>query len=343
MQEKFPKTHDMLKAALAQTAHECGSLLGQQLEVRKTECLEVKRDAYVNSLENASFVVGMESQNEYEGAFHLVFTLRDAVTLSGTLLGIPAIRIQEKKRLAIIEADDLDAFSEIANQITGSFNTVFKQTLPRKVHLKLLPPEQFVPGEGTADGSGPFADGDYLQMRVHLSMAGQELEQVDLLMPLPLARQFDPQAARDEERRAGDSADAVPEGEAAVEEPAPNRRTVLILDDNEEQRQQLQEVLAASGADPVAAPLDADLGMLSRGGIQVVLLGVVHAGEQELSLCIKIKAHSREMSIPIIMCAEQWTRTGVLKALKNGARDILLKTSPPEELATRVMKLVSAA
>ena len=73
-----------------------------------------------------------------------------------------------------------------------------------------------------------------------------------------------------------------------------------------------------------------------------MLVGVADAEEQELSLCHKIQAHTRERGIPVIICARQWTRAGVLKALKYGARDILLKTTSPDELATRVMRLVQA-
>jgi CheY-like chemotaxis protein/chemotaxis protein CheY-P-specific phosphatase CheC len=342
--QTFPKLHEMLKSALSQAAQECGALLGQQLEVRETVSLKVKRDAYLSGLENASFVVGLESQYEYKGTFYLVFTLRDAITLSGTLLGIPAGRIQEKKRLAIIEADDVDAFSEIANQVTGSFNTVYKQSLPRKVHLKQLALKKFIPDEGKDEAEALIADGDYYQLRVHLDMPGQDLERVDLLIPLPLARIFDLQEHPKEEQDLVDGAgEAVPEGEEAPDDSALKPGMVLILDDNEDERQQLQDILAASGINPVAASLDKDMEMLSREGVQAVLLGFANAGEQELSLCIKIKAHSREMSIPIIMCARQWTRTGVLKALKYGARDIVLKTSPPLDLATRVMKLVNSA
>jgi PleD family two-component response regulator len=189
-------------------------------------------------------------------------------------------------------------------------------------------------------------------------MAGHDLEEVDLLIPLPLANLFDLQESRKEEEAAADTetataADVVPDESAApaadslqaagVPADADQSRTILILDDNAQERQQFQELLTVAGVNPVAAALDADLKkMLDQGTVLAVLVGVESADEQELSLCRKIQAHATG-AVPIILCARQWTRTGVLKALKSGARDILLKPCPPDELTAKVLKLMNAA
>jgi DNA-binding NarL/FixJ family response regulator len=47
--------------------------------------------------------------------------------------------------------------------------------------------------------------------------------------------------------------------------------------------------------------------------------------------------------LAIIMCAPNWTRTGVLKALKYGAKDILLKSCDADELVTKVSRFLKAA
>ncbi len=335
---EFPKLHDMLKSALAKAAEDCGTLLGQDLEISESTSREVKRDEYFRGMEDASFVVAIESQIEYQGTFYLVLAFRDAIVLSGTLLGVPPPRIQEKKKLAILEADDMDAFSEIVNQLTGSFNTVFKQRLPRKVHLKQYPPNKFIPGTAGKDAENPVADGEYYLLQASLRMAGHDLEQVELLIPLSLANLFDLQENHDEKELEADSTSDAPE---AAAEPI---GTVLILDNNDRERQRFQEILAESGVRPVVGSLDADLEkLLAQDDVQAILVGMDNADEQELALCLEIQTHSRGTSIPIILCARQWTRTGVLKALKNGARDILLKPCPPDELTTKVLRMMNTA
>ena len=112
--------------------------------------------------------------------------------MSSILLGIPPARIQEKKRLCIIEDDDIDAFAEIANMINGAFNTVFQGSLPNKVHLKLLSPKKFIPDVDELSETEPLPEGDYLMFRSKVEMPGQELNYLDVLIPVELGNQFDP-------------------------------------------------------------------------------------------------------------------------------------------------------
>jgi hypothetical protein len=95
----------------------------------------------------------------------MVFSLRDAILMSGILLGIPPARISEKRKLLILEADDIDAFSEIANQIIGTFNTVFQPCLPNKFHLKQLPPTKFVPQMDEVSDELPCRTGSFSSTR----------------------------------------------------------------------------------------------------------------------------------------------------------------------------------
>ncbi len=338
----YPKLQSMLESALTQASSECGMLLGQELTVSDIACRTTTKEEYFGRQENAILVVGINSQGEYPGQFYLLFALRDAIVLSSMLLGVPPARIIEKKRLAIFEHDDEDAFSEIANQIIGSFNTVFKPHLPKKVHLKQLAPKKFIPGNDTVTEEEPFADGDYCLFDAQFSVPGQDLERVELLIPVPLATLFDLQDGTvNEVADEPASVDEVTEGAPAPEEePA----AVLILDDNPEERERFREILAASGVIPLDAPLNADLvAMISGKGVKAVLVGVEQADENEFTLCSRIRSHFPDVAAPIIMSARQWTRTGVLKALKHGARDILLVPFEQEELTNKVIRLMNAA
>src|SRR6185369_9903983 len=107
--------------------------------------------------------------------------------MSSILLGIPAPRIQEKRRLSIQEPDDIDAFGEIANQIIGSFNSVFQPKLPEKVHLKLLAPQKYIPEVDSLTEQLPFPEGSYLMYRAPLEIAGHEMNRLDIMIPHPLA------------------------------------------------------------------------------------------------------------------------------------------------------------
>lgn len=353
----YAKLHKMIQNALKQSAEESSMLLNQELEVGDTELLERDKHRYLAEMDDSAFVIGVESREDYPGHFHMVFSLRDAILMSGILLGIPAGRISEKKKLLILEADDIDAFSEIGNQIIGSFNSVFQPCLPNKVHLKQLPPTKFVPQVDEVTDDSPFPEGDYLTFKAQIRLGGNELNRFDILVPLHLANLFDPQAeapvaANDAESAAPDQAESLRKmfpgdgGAGAADWTGGDgtSRTVLILEDDPADCELVKQLLSSKGFTAVTAPLGADIqAFFSDSGVSLVILGTVKAEEWELSLCSRIRELAGKSNLPIIMSARQWTRTGVLKAITNGALDIVMKPYLEDDLSRKLGKFLSAA
>lgn len=339
----------MLNAALSQAAEESSMLLGQPLVVKECDVLSVEKQGYFREMEEPSFVVPVESREEYPGHFYMVFALRDAIMMSGILLGIPPARISEKGRLMILEPDDVDAFSEIANQIIGSFNSVFPPKLPKKVHLKLEAPQKFIPETNELTEQEPMPDGDYLLFYSQLELPGQMMNRLDILIPRDLANQFDPEGMEKpqpqeepEEQKAAEEA----QGASAADAPAAaeGTPTVLILEDDDTEREKVKSFFADAGIEFIDASFEADLKQIfDEHAIKIVIIGSENADDRELSMCIKITALPQNSPPPIIMCARQWTRTGILKAVKFGANDIILKPYNSREIVLKVGKLLKAA
>jgi len=360
----YTTLHEMLEVALKQAGEESGMLLGQELSIALSDSLKTSKKAYFGDLEDACFVIGVESREAYTGHFYLVFSLRDAIVLSSVLLGIPPARIKEKKSLCIIENDDIDAFSEIANMINGAFNTVFQGTLSNKVHLKLLAPKKFIPDVDQLTDEEPLPEGDFLMFRSRLEMPGQELNHLDVLIPVDLGNQFDPPAekpaaeeaeaeaeteaeAAEEQLLAGDQGrDSAEEGTAGlgkvIRDAAPVEGAaccIVVLEDDDGERQQMVEAVEFTGYEVVEGTLNADLKELfAERNVRLVMIGSLDADDRELAVCIKINAIRQDSPPPIIMSAQRWTRTAVLKALKYGARDIIIKPCGGDELETKVRR-----
>jgi CheY-like chemotaxis protein len=345
----FDTLKKVLGSALQQAGSEASMLLGQSLSVGESDALLTNRMTYFADMENALLVVGVESREDYPGQFQLIFTLRDAILLSGLLLGIPPARINEKRRLAIMEADDTDAFGEIMNQFIGSFNSVFQPGFSRKTHLKLLTSRKFVPGIDQLTDREPLADGEYLLYRVQLNMQGQEMDKLDLLVPQALACLFDPPqpkpVAAVAEEEAGEEFETAAEGPPAAAAPAfsPDA-AIIILDDDELERGNLRASLAGIGLKLLDAELHADIReLIAQGAAKLAVVGVKDTDDRELALCIKLKSLLQDTPLPIIMCAPSWTRSGVLRALKYGASDIVLKPYVADEMVAKVRKFLQAA
>lgn len=358
----YTTLHEILESALKQAGEESGMLLGQELSISLTDSLRTSKTAYFGDLDDGIFVIGVDSREAYSGQFYLIFSLRDAIVMSSTLLGIPPARIQEKKRLAIIENDDIDAFSEIGNMINGSFNTVFQDTLPNKVHLKVLSPKKFIPDIDPLSDDEPLPEGEYLMFRSRLEMAGQEMHYLDVLIPATLGDQFDPPAevaedavpeTADDQVKGAEQADgaavkegtALPSGGPLHDEAGASVSaedgvdSIVVLQDNDDERRQIVEAVTFSGFQVVEGTLDDDIRELFAGRkVRLVIIASPDADDRELAVCIKVNAIRQDSPPPIVMSAQRWTRTAALKALKYGARDIVIMPFGEDELAAKVRK-----
>ena len=345
------KLQKILDAALHQAGEESSMLLGQGLAINASDVLQTNRMSFFTDMEDAMFVVGVETREDYPGQFYMIFSLRDAILLSSMLLGIPPARISEKRKLAIMEPDDYDAFGEIMNQVIGSFNSVMKPRFPNKIHLKLLGSlTKYIPLMDQLTEEEPIPDGEYVMFRAQLQMDGLEMDRVDIFIPVALAESLAPEAAAPP-AEVEEQATAEPEEQAAQPEkedstkPAPAlNQTVVILDDDAGDRQNVKNFLSGAGIDLLEASLNDDIRELfTQGKATVALIGVADTEDRELALCIKVNSFCQDKPVPIIMCAPQWTRTAVLKALKYGARDIIVKRYLADELVTKVKKYLQAA
>jgi PleD family two-component response regulator len=178
-------------------------------------------------------------------------------------------------------------------------------------------------------------------------MGGQEMNRIDLLIPLALADLFDPPPV---ETLA--SVESVPDANKPSDDAgfSPNTanssgqpRSILLFEDNPADCQHVMELMANSGVDVVTAELFADTeGLFAREAIKAVVVGMTNTGDDEFFQCSKIYDQCRQQSLPIIMCSNKWTRTGVLRAVKCGANDILIKPYAGDELRSKLDKFINA-
>lgn len=344
------KLQKILDAALQQAGEESSMLLGQGLAINASDVLQTNRMSFFTDMEDAMFVVGVETREDYPGQFYMIFSLRDAILLSSMLLGIPPARISEKRKLAIMEPDDYDAFGEIMNQVIGSFNSVMKPRFPNKIHLKLLGSlTKYIPLMDQLTEEEPIPDGEYVMFRAQLQMDGLEMDRVDIFIPVALAESLAPEAAAppaEVEEQAAKPEEQVAQSEKEeIRQPVPAmNQTVVILDDDAGDRQNVKNFLSGAGIELLEASSNDDIRELfTQGKATVALIGVADTEDRELALCIKVNSFCQDKPVPIIMCAPQWTRTAVLKALKYGARDIILKPYLADELVSKVKKYLQAA
>lgn len=116
---------------------------------------------------------------------------------------------------------------------------------------------------------------------------------------------------------------------------------LLIVDDDREIRALLGDYLERNGY-RITAVADGR-GMrsaLASGGMDLIILDLMLPGEDGLSLCRNLRAHS---SVPVIMLTARGEETDRIVGLEMGADDYLAKPFNPRELLARVKSVLRRA
>ena len=120
--------------------------------------------------------------------------------------------------------------------------------------------------------------------------------------------------------------------------------TILVVDDHEEIREALAEILEEEGHEVLQAAdgLDA-LEMISRRLPDVILLDIAMPGIDGLETLSRLKEIPESATLPVIMVTAQGDRQNMVKAVQLGVRDYITKPWEPGEVEMCVNWAIKAA
>ena len=126
-------------------------------------------------------------------------------------------------------------------------------------------------------------------------------------------------------------------------EALPTMQTILVCDDDELLVELLTHRLGARGYHVVvAADGGAAVRQASECGPDAIVLGMVMPGLDGQQVLRRLKADPATAAIPVIMLTARRQEQDIVGTLELGADDYLVKPFIPEELMSRLARLVTA-
>jgi CheY-like chemotaxis protein len=120
--------------------------------------------------------------------------------------------------------------------------------------------------------------------------------------------------------------------------------TILVVDDHEEIREALAEILEEEGHEVQQAVdgLEA-LEMIAASPPDVILLDIAMPGMDGLETLQRLKDRPESSNLPVIMVTAQGDRQNMVKAVQLGVRDYVTKPWEPGEVEMCVNWAIKAA
>lgn len=346
----------VLKATLEQVAEEVGALLGQSFACSdiKLEML-TKEDFFGSRCLEKSTLTYMDVTGDAEGRIYLMNQVKDAILMGGTLIMLPEEEIEAHIGKGEFDGEVADAYGEVANIISGGLTQTFQDRFPQALRFVKTSAEVVVPTKIVPADDKPFAAGLYYVASCAISLQEKPLERLFLLFPAAVLGLdgYQQEAAVAAEPQASGATAATPAPTAAAASggagrpappppPADATPVVLVIADSVDDADAIKRNLTSEQYDiEVIGYKDDVRGVFSAHPVLGVFLLMSEVGEKGFSVAIKLQSSGYPLP-PMIAGGPEWTRSAVLKAVKYGARDILVTPASDDEIREKASQHISA-
>lgn len=349
-------TDVIFKATITQLGEEIGALLDKELSCSDIKLEMIKKPAFFSDycLEKSAISL-IKVSGDRDATGFLFAQLVDAIILGGTLIMLPEEQISEQMAKAAFDGETVDAYGEVANILCGALTQVFVDRYPKKLRFVRTETEVLIPTKLDPESDQPFPEGDYYLASFAISMKGYELHRISLLFPAEVFDLYPEQAQQSAvatpaadgsatttvaKTAAGTNAAAQPVSidNATPQDKANKDQTpiVLLISERPNDAAPFVEILSASNFSSKVLSYQDDIKALAQ---QHQLIGIFlimsQVSEKGFATAIKLQSLSKPAA-PLIFAGPDWTRSTVMRAVKYGARDILMLPASSDEIQEKI-------
>ena len=358
----------VFKATIGQIGEEIGALLGQSLKCDDVQLVMTsKADFFSQHCLEKSVLTHLKVTGDKEGLGFMLTQIPDAIIMGGTLIMLPEDQIEEQQQAGQFDGEVADAYGEIANILSGSLTQTFLDRYPGQIRFIKTDSEVVVPTKVDIASAAPFPEGDYYLASFAIHMEDYELQRMLLIFPaevfqldgtteVPATGQPAAAAAPAPGEWGGPPATpATPDRQQqppAASQPAAPAVTasaptatpiVMIVSDQQNATAPFVDILSTAGYEcRVLSFQDEVKELFQQHNILGIFLVMAQVGEKGFAAAIKLQSAGRTLP-PIIFAGPEWTRSAVLRAVKYGAKDILMTPASHDEIREKVDRYLKKA
>ena len=268
---------------------------------------------------NAKFVLSkIIVEDFYEGEIYLLLSLKLAITIGNILLLLEDEAIKENALKENFDADCADGFKEFSNQVCGILDNDLRLKLPKPIHLKLLSVDPINKENMTTVLKDDILNEECLFLSTSLKIMGFDDDHFIICVPKLIGEEFF--------------------GEIIEEENKEYRGTILAVDDSNTDLRIIRKLLGNDYKVLVTDNPSHALSILGKTNIDMVLMDIYMPGVDGITLCERIKRNAMVEDVPIIICSAHPTQENVIRAVRAGAADFIVKPVTRQKLMEKINK-----
>lgn len=324
----------LLEECRQKLGSEVGALLGVEVSLTNQEYrLVSKEDYFLEEANGKQILAYMDVVGDLQDKSYLFVGLKDAIFIGGTLIMLPPVELDRAVQEEEFNDDTKDAYSEIANIVSGVYTSVFEEQYVKKLRFIKTEIEQVLPLKVDTEADTPMPNQFYYMSSATLNISGRSLGKMQMLFPAPLLQlerllQQEGEADAPVLEQSPAAAPAVA-GEAAVYQGI----DVLIVSDDTSEAVKIQRVLEQGRRNAKILSFKENTADYLPGEVKAVFLVMKEVNEKAFAVAIKI--HS-VCSLPLIAAGPGWTRSKVIAAVRYGVDDILLTPATEGDIGEKI-------
>lgn len=312
------KLEETLVSTFPRICTDCGKLTNKQFFLTNPMLQSTTLKSFIKKTNTSHIMAKLAIEEFYEGEMYLIFAIKEAITIGSLLLALEDAAIRDNANKGLFDSDCADAFKEFTNQVCGMLDNELRPKLPKPIHLKLTNTVHINKENASTVISEEVLNEECLILTATMRILGFDDGQFILSVSKLIGEEFFCEVIEENNRQF--------------------KGTILAIDDSNTDLRIIRKLLSSEYRVLVTDNPNSALSMLQKDHVDLVLMDIYMNGVDGITLCERIKRNAMSNTIPIIMCSSSPTQENVIKAIRAGAVDFLVKPFIRQKLIEKINK-----